>query len=304
MKERFEGQNEQHLIDALKRQEFADGNLDIATALKQSGELVEFAKNDLIVKQEAEDNDLFFLLSGTVAIVVKSNQVATRRAGQLVGEMAAVDPSLKRSADVRALDTVVALKINSATFGEIGRKYPQIWQPMARELSRRLNERNSLIPPPNDAPKLFIISSKEALEVAREVQSALSRDALGTVWTDGVFFAGGYPLESLEKAVDTSDFAVAIAQADDIVGSRGATNPTLRDNVVFELGLFMGKLSRYRTILLHPGTTGLKLPSDLHGLNMVPYAPGKPADLTARIATACNDIRKIIQNLGVRKFIA
>ena len=42
MKERFEGQNEQHLIDALKRQEFADGNLDIATALKQSGELVEF----------------------------------------------------------------------------------------------------------------------------------------------------------------------------------------------------------------------------------------------------------------------
>src|SRR6267154_5498599 len=113
--------------------------------------------------------------------------------------MAAVDPSLKRSADVRALDTVVALKINSATFGEIGRKYPPIWQPVARELSRRLNERNSLIPPPNDAPKLFIISSKEALEVAREVQSALSRDAMGTVWTDGVFFAGGYPLESLEK---------------------------------------------------------------------------------------------------------
>jgi CRP/FNR family cyclic AMP-dependent transcriptional regulator len=155
MKERFEGQNEQHLIDALKRQEFADGNIDIATALKQNGELVEFAKDDLIVAQNAEDNDLFFLLSGAVAIVVKSNQVATRKAGQLVGEMAAVEPSLKRSADVRALDTVVALKINSATFGEIGRKYPQIWQPVARELSRRLNERNNLIPPPNDAPKLF-----------------------------------------------------------------------------------------------------------------------------------------------------
>ena len=44
MKERFEGINEQHLIDALKRQEFADGNVDIATALKQNGELVEFAR--------------------------------------------------------------------------------------------------------------------------------------------------------------------------------------------------------------------------------------------------------------------
>src|SRR3979411_2740392 len=100
MKERFEGKNEQHLIDALKRQEFADGNIDIAAALRENGELVEFAKDDLIVTQNAEDNDLYFLLSGAVAIVVKSNQVATRKAGQLVGEMAAVEPSLKRSADV------------------------------------------------------------------------------------------------------------------------------------------------------------------------------------------------------------
>jgi CRP/FNR family transcriptional regulator, cyclic AMP receptor protein len=97
---------------------------------------------------------------------------------------------------------------------------------------------------------------------------------------------------------------VAIAQADDIVNTRGSAKPTIRDNVVFELGLFMGRLSRHRTILLHPSTPGLKLPSDLHGLNMASYASGKPEDLTARISTACNDIRKIIRQLGVRKFIA
>ena len=110
--------------------------------------------------------------------------------------MAAVESELKRAADVRALDTVVALKISSASFNEIGKTFPMIWQPVARELSRRLSERNKLIPPPNEAPKLFIISSKEALDIAREVQSALARAALGTVCPDGVFFAGYYPQSS------------------------------------------------------------------------------------------------------------
>src|SRR3954447_12380543 len=42
------------------------------------------------------------------------------------------------AADVLALETVVALKISSPNFVEIGRSFPQIWLPLARELSRRL----------------------------------------------------------------------------------------------------------------------------------------------------------------------
>lgn len=49
-----------------------------------------------------------------------------------------------------------------------------------------------------------------------------------------------------------SDFALAIAQPDDVVRSRKKMQPTLRDNVLFELGLFMGKLTRHRAILIHP----------------------------------------------------
>lgn len=57
-----------------------------------------------------------------------------------------------------------------------------------------------------------------------------------TVGDQGVFFAGGYPLEGLERLVSESDFALAIAEPDDIVDSRGTRAPTLRDNVLFELG--------------------------------------------------------------------
>jgi len=37
---------------------------------------------------------------------------------------------------------------------------------VARELARRLYQRNSMIPQPNEAPKLFIISSSEAIAIA------------------------------------------------------------------------------------------------------------------------------------------
>jgi predicted nucleotide-binding protein len=300
MKERFEAEGHQNLLDALKRQEFVAGDTHLADALAEAGQIVEYHKGDKIIREGGEDNDIYLLLAGSVAIVIKGTQVRTRQSGQHVGEMAAIEPSQKRSATVIAHDTVVALKVSSAKFMSVGGTFPKIWLPIARELSRRLFQRNDLIRPPNDYPKLFIISSTEALDVAREVQAHLERDVFSTVWNEGVFFAGGYSLEALEKAVDESDFAVAVAQADDIIETRGEKHATLRDNVLFELGLFMGKLTRHRAILIHPRVTGLKLPSDLHGLTLASYSLGQPNELAARLGPACNQIRKIVKDLGVR----
>ena len=57
----------------------------------------------------------------------------------------------------------------------------------------------------------------------------------------------------------------------------------MRDNVLFELGLFMGKLTRYRTILVHPKVKDLKLPSDLQGLTLASYEQGDDATLATRL---------------------
>ena len=53
--------------------------------------------------------------------------------------------------------------------------------------------------------------------------------------------------------------------------------PSPRDNVVFELGLFMGRLGRRRTILMKPKNTVIKLPSDLVGVTTIDY-PAKLSD--------------------------
>jgi predicted nucleotide-binding protein len=300
MKERFEGEGRPNLIDALKRQEFVGGDAAMAESMVEHGQLLEFPKGEKLIVQGGEDNDIFLLVAGDVSIVIKGNEYTTRKAGQTVGEMAAIEPSQKRSADVVAHDTVVALKLTNAQFMSLGRTYPQIWLPMARELSRRLHQRNELIPPPNEYPKLFLISSTEALNVAETIRASLAHDVFSTIWNEGVFFAGGYSLESLEKAVSESDFAVAIAESDDIVETRGNRQPTLRDNVLFELGLFMGRLGRRRALLIHPQVDGLKLPSDLQGLTLLLYPSGDPADLGSRLKPACDEIRAIVKNLGVR----
>jgi CRP/FNR family transcriptional regulator, cyclic AMP receptor protein len=301
MKERFQKDNLPNLVDALKRQEIVAGNVRLVDALIKVGELVEYQKGDKLIVEGGEDNDIYLLLSGSVAVVIKGNEINSRKAGQHVGEMAAIEPSQKRSATNVAHDTVVALRVKSAAFQVLGEEFPQIWLAIARELSRRLLQRNDLIRPPNEYPKLFIISSAEALEVAREIQAQLERDVFSNIWSQGVFFLGGYPLEALENAVNESDFAVAVAQPDDIIETRGGRYVTLRDNVLFELGIFMGRLTRHRAILVHPRVAGLKLPSDLHGLTMLSYEVGNPGELPARLGPACNEIRKLVKNLGVRK---
>src|SRR6266478_2550167 len=104
MKERFEKDGRQNLVDAVMRQEFVAGKADLADALIKRGQVVEFQKGDKIIAEGGEDNDIYLLLAGSVAIVVKGNEIATRKAGQHVGQMAAIEPAQKRSASVVAHD--------------------------------------------------------------------------------------------------------------------------------------------------------------------------------------------------------
>ncbi len=302
MKERFEGAGRSLLVDALRRQEFTGGSVEIAAALADAGTLEEYRPGDKLITQGGSDNDVYLLVMGVVALIINGAEHYSRKAGQHVGEMAAIEPMQPRSATVLASETTVALKVPCAEFLQIAERYPQVWRPMVRELSRRLYQRNSTIMRPNESPKLFIISSSEAIAVARAIRDGLGHDVFSTVWNEGVFFAGGYTLEVLEKQVEESDFAVAIAEPDDIVESRGTRAPTLRDNVLFELGLFMGKLTRYRTILVHPKVKNLKLPSDLQGLTLISYESGDDATANDRLKDTCDKIRTIVQARGVRTF--
>ena len=123
MKERFEGDGRPLLIAALRRQDFAESDVNIAEALCAVGTLIEVKPGEDIIVQGQADNEIYLLVAGVVGIIVNGAQVATRKAGQHVGEMAAIEPSLLRSATVRVLEAVVALKITSADFMKVGERF-------------------------------------------------------------------------------------------------------------------------------------------------------------------------------------
>jgi CRP/FNR family transcriptional regulator, cyclic AMP receptor protein len=130
------------------------------------------------------------------------------------------------------------------------------------------------------------------------LQNAFEHDPfLVVIWTDGVFRASQYSIESLEKELDQSDFAIAIAQPDDITESRDKSARTPRDNVIFELGFFMGRLGRHRSLLLEPRGEEVKLPSDLTGITTIPYKYDAN-NLAAALGPACNRVRDVVNELG------
>jgi hypothetical protein len=148
-------------------------------------------------------------------------------------------------------------------------------------------------------PALFIGSSTEGLEFARAVRSSLVQDAEVTVWNEGFFSVGGTFIDSLVNALPRFDFAAIVLTPDDLVTSRDVTVFGPRDNAVFELGLFMGRLGRSRTFVIRPAGADLKLPSDLAGLTAALYDwPRTDGNFQAAVGAACDSIRGIIRSLG------
>ncbi len=249
--DRFTGRRGRRLyVETCAAQRLVSGNRELAEELADCSEVIAVSAGQTLIAQEADDNDIYFILAGTFDVVVNGRRIAGRGPGDHVGEMAAVQPAQRRSATVTAVEEAVVAKLTEDAFSTLGSRYPQVYRFIAQELAHRLLQRNALIGAYRRKIRVFIISSTEALSIARAVQNAFKHDDFTVViWTDGVFRAGFYFLESLEAQVDESDFAIAIAHGDDMTQTRGNEWPAPRDNVIFELGLFMGRLGRARAIL-------------------------------------------------------
>lgn len=301
MLERFQGESGKiRLQSALSAGKILSAEPNLVSEIVNRGKLLRFEKGEILIDQGSSTNDVFFIIAGTCDVIVNGRRVAMCGPGDHVGEMAAIDPSQPRSATVAAVETVVALKLDEDIFSELGRRHPSIYRAIAQELSKRLVQRYRSIGIYREKSRVFIISSREARPVANTIAEAFKYDRFTVdTWYDDCFTVSNYPIQDLENQIDVSDFAIAIAYADDKSNSRGTTRPAPRDNVIFELGLFMGRLGRSRAILMEPHGRDVKIPSDFSGLTTITYCFKKgEKDNQKRMGPACDKLRKHIINLG------
>jgi hypothetical protein len=129
-------------------------------------------------------------------------------------------------------------------------------------------------------PQVFIGSSSAALKLANRIGEMLGDKVKAEVWDTGIFEPGDDILDGLLRRVSLYDFAILVLSGDDITSSKGTISDSPRDNVIFELGLFMGVRGRRRAFVIITPTTGgtLKLPTDLAGNKSLRLDPKKVKD--------------------------
>lgn len=122
-------------------------------------------------------------------------------------------------------------------------------------------------------PRIFIGSSSESIKITNACNVALDHVAEVTPWTFAFDKAGSDTLSALITKSENVDFALFVFSPDDIVTMRGESQSSVRDNVLFELGLFIGAIGKDRCFILRPRNEELYIATDLAGINTYDFDP-------------------------------
>lgn len=135
--------------------------------------------------------------------------------------------------------------------------------------------------------RLFIGSSSEELKLAEQVKGILENDFEVTIWNDNVWDTSVFKLNQnfladLLKASLAFDYGILLGTTDDKVFFREKEMLQPRDNVLFELGLFTGRLGTSKCAFLIDKK--IKLPSDFVGLTLARFDKNDPKTLTNSVS--------------------
>lgn len=149
-------------------------------------------------------------------------------------------------------------------------------------------------------PRLFIASSAEKLKVADAFNVNLDHEFEVTIWKNGTFELSSVTINSVVEKSSAVDFALFVFAPDDEALIREEHKNVVRDNVLFELGLFIGAIGLSRCFIVKPRGVELRLPTDLLGVTMTDYdASRSDGDLESATNLACVQIKNAAKKLGM-----
>lgn len=148
--------------------------------------------------------------------------------------------------------------------------------------------------------KIFIGSSNEGHSVAEQIKKEINKQ-LGDwieceTWKDGnVFTQNKNTLDCLVRASRRYDYGILVASKDDILLKRLKFGFAIRDNVLFEMGLFLGSLGLQRAFLIT--SDSISLPSDYAGVTIIKY---NKKNLGDKIGNIVHEIAKTKSSFNLK----
>ena len=149
-------------------------------------------------------------------------------------------------------------------------------------------------------PRVFIGSSVESLPIADAIAENLEFDAEVTIWRNGTFNISSNALDDLISKAKSVDFSIFIFSPDDLTIIRAREKYVVRDNVVFELGLFIGAIGKNRCFIVKPRGVDLHFPSDLLGITPTDFdANRSDEDLASSLNYSATQIKRAFKAQGL-----
>jgi hypothetical protein len=133
---------------------------------------------------------------------------------------------------------------------------------------------------------------------AKAVFADIEDQTEAIIWEHELLAPSRTAIEDLEKQARNFDFAVFILTGVDERKMRGATSPVPRDNLLFELGLFVGLLGRERVFYFISTERTPLLPTDILGTTGLEFTPRE--NRRAAVTSSCEKLLRAIERVGVR----
>lgn len=130
--------------------------------------------------------------------------------------------------------------------------------------------------------------------IQKNINNSGISDIQAICWNQGVFEIGHSSLEDLLLLLNRSEFGVFVFAKDDYVKTRTEDVYCVRDNVIFEMGLFLGALGRDRVFCIIPDDKKYHIPSDLQGIYYARYKESN-SNVDLIVGTACTQIKEAIR---------
>ncbi len=150
-------------------------------------------------------------------------------------------------------------------------------------------------------PKVFIGSSTEGLTTANDIKTFLKDKINVRIWNEDLFRLNNNYLAELIEITNQYDFAILVLSPDDVIKSRNREELSPRDNIIFEIGLFIGKLGKDRTFIVYDKSRGIKIPSDLFGISLSEFSSKINDNIS--LIKCCSKILRDIESKGTLKKI-